>query len=686
MNSSQEITTQIARLIQRHVDMSGLHQPQQLLASIESTIKNATHQTSTAPPPPPPPPHVTPSTTAIPPPPKLVMPTPLTPQNSIRHQEFPPSLRRSDSSASFNSSASLRRSDSSASLRRSDSATSFSSSSSGRNVARRLPLSLDDEAGFDLCFQTCRRQRRRSDKTTPKMKVAVKIVTKPVLRLLDDPYLSAKNSNLFKRKFKKGGKKNRKLRKKNAEIVGTLFKVLVVPTLKILFTREYTSAKNQEPGLSPFEFRQRLFNAALKVVRKRRANHVQSWRLNNCPKPLIYSDANHRLPDDLFDQKDNHDSDTDVYDSTHDGTEEDFEESQCPIPLSQPVDFSEDDICDEDASPAAAAASAVVSPSLPPPPVNMFRVKTKCCACGAEVDFNSGFPQDKENDWSDKKVRCEACWDKHVQNTMLKEIEDPAKRKKKLNEILKNNNKKRKQSNSEEAVGNSNSKTVEKSTRKRRRLTQCKWCNSTTHKTKRSKKCPFNPRNKQAAQPPAPQPPKPQQQPPAPQQQPPAPQQQTPAPPPPQRRGPGPATPPIPVRCRLNIGDNCLAQFKGGWYRAQVFDFDDPSGTYSVYFPSDGMTKTRVRPQALRAPSTTSASRREFQDKEFYFDGDTDLPPGRWKVRRIIHKKNTFMCGRLTGEGNVNMDEFDIGYVMRQVKKEQEGFRENGPRWIPPGL
>ena len=379
MNSSQEITTQIARLIQRHVDMSGLHQPQQLLASIESTIKNATHQTSTAPPPPPPPPHVTPSTTAIPPPPKLVMPTPLTPQNSIRHQEFPPSLRRSDSSASFNSSASLRRSDSSASLRRSDSATSFSSSSSGRNVARRLPLSLDDEAGFDSCFQTCRRQRRRSDKTTPKMKVAVKIVTKPVLRLLDDPYLSAKNSNLFKRKFKKGGKKNRKLRKKNAEIVGTLFKVLVVPTLKILFTREYTSAKNQEPGLSPFEFRQRLFNAALKVVRKRRANHVQSWRLNNCPKPLIYSDANHRLPDDLFDQKDNHDSDTDVYDSTHDGTEEDFEESQCPIPLSQPVDFSEDDICDEDASPAAAAASAVVSPSLPPPPVNMFRVKTKCC-------------------------------------------------------------------------------------------------------------------------------------------------------------------------------------------------------------------------------------------------------------------------------------------------------------------
>jgi len=760
MNHSQELTAQISQLIQQHVGMSGQphQQPlaQQLIASIASTIEQqmsttvsqqpATPTTVLRQPPPQP-------TTVLQPPP----PPPMTPQTPVRDL-----YRRFDK----NVSASLRRSDSASSnFSRSSSLTSSTSNLSsastyvGRNVVRRLIE--NDDGGFDECYQLGPR-RRSTSKTPPEMKVAVKIVTKPVLGVVDKNFLAVKMSNLFKRKFKVGGKKNRKIKKKNPEIVMKLFKVLIVPVLQVLFTREYTQAKSQEPSLTPFQFRQRLFNAALKVVRKRRANHIQNWRIYNCPKPLIYSDETvrpTRLPDDLFDNADN-----DKYDSDDDGTRDggdgndsastlDYEESQ-QIPLSQPppIDFSEDDFSgDDDGDVSATTVSAnVVASSLPPPPVTMFRVTTKCCECGSDVDFNSGFPQDKDNDWGDKKVRCEECWDKHVDNNLINEIQEPQVRKKKERQIQKQRQKRKPDKENSERSKKSK---ISNKKRKKRRITACKWCNSTTHKTRRSKECPFNKRNPQTtarpAQPPTPQqqqpppqlrdpkppappappqqqqlrdpkppappqqqqlrdpkPPPPQQQqlrdpkPPPPQQQqlrdpkPPPPQQQKlrdPKPPPPQqhdRAAPhaGPVTPPIPIRCRFKIGDNCLAQFNGGWYLAQVFDFDDHAGTYSVYFPGDSKTKTRVRPQSLRDPPATSPSRHEFQNKEFYFDGDDDLPSGRWKVRRIIHNKNTFSCVRLTGGGHVNIDEFDIGYVMRQVKVEEEGFREHGPMWIPPGL
>ena len=366
MNRSQELAVQIAQLIQQHVSMPGQPRPQPFPPQLLQSIVSAFQQQSTA---------AASSlrrtdssaSSSLSRSSSNTPVTPVTPQNSApqvyhHHQ----SLRRTDSSAS---SSSLRRTNSSASsssLSRSSSNISSASTTFSRNVARRLIQ--DDEAGFDECFQIGGpRRRRRTDRTSPEMKSAVKIVTKPVLRQIDDPYLSKKKSSLFKHKFKKGGKKNRKLRKKNAEIVGPLFKVLVVPTLKILFIREYDAAKSKEPNLTPFEFRQRLFNAALKVVRKRRANHVQSWRLNNCPKPLIYSNASDRLPADLFDQKDNHDSDFD--DGARDGHDscdsENFEESQYQIPLSQPpVDFSEEDDLSEDG--ASAATTSTQPPPAPP--------------------------------------------------------------------------------------------------------------------------------------------------------------------------------------------------------------------------------------------------------------------------------------------------------------------------------
>ena len=52
--------------------------------------------------------------------------------------------------------------------------------------------------------------------------------------------------------------------------------------------------------------------------------------------------------------------------------------------------------------------TALTPPTPPPPPVTLHRVTTKCCQCGTLVEHNSGFPQDKHNDWSEKtQLRCE---------------------------------------------------------------------------------------------------------------------------------------------------------------------------------------------------------------------------------------------------------------------------------------
>ena len=56
-----------------------------------------------------------------------------------------------------------------------------------------------------------------------------------------------------------------------------------------------------------------------------------------------------------------------------------------------------------------------------------------------------------------------------------------------------------------------------------------------------------------------------------------------------------------------------------------------------------------------------------------YKRGDDDLPPGMFKVRRI--DGNTYVCTRLTGDGPVNIDNFDIGYVMGRVREAQEAIR-----------
>ena len=64
---------------------------------------------------------------------------------------------------------------------------------------------------------------------------------------------------------------------------------------------------------------------------------------------------------------------------------------------------------------------------------------------------------------------------------------------------------------------------------------------------------------------------------------------------------------------------------------------------------------------------------------EWWFDGDDDLPEGRWKVRSIVG--NTYRCVRLSGgtPNCQNVEDFDIAYVIRCVTEAKEQERQRVP-------
>ena len=115
----------------------------------------------------------------------------------------------------------------------------------------------------------------------------------------------------------------------------------------------------------------------------------------------------------------------------------------------------------------------------------------------------------------------------------------------------------------------------------------------------------------------------------------------------------------------FSVGDNALATVDNKTYLGQVVQVDGDD--YHVYFVDTGDVEllhiVDLRPERFPSPK-----RHEFLNLEFYFDGADDLPAGRWKVRRVVN--NEYVCTRLTGgtASSTNMERFDIGYVMEQVK------------------
>ena len=129
-----------------------------------------------------------------------------------------------------------------------------------------------------------------------------------------------------------------------------------------------------------------------------------------------------------------------------------------------------------------------------------------------------------------------------------------------------------------------------------------------------------------------------------------------------------------PIRQHFQVGQSVTAQFDNkGWYLAHVCGFD--KGLYTVYFVECGTVKDKLDPAKLRADTSVYPTRADMINKEWFFDGDDEVGPGKWKVRRILHEENTFQCTRLTGEGS-NLEKFDVGHVITQYV-DQEKHRRN---------
>ena len=63
----------------------------------------------------------------------------------------------------------------------------------------------------------------------------------------------------------------------------------------------------------------------------------------------------------------------------------------------------------------------------------------------------------------------------------------------------------------------------------------------------------------------------------------------------------------------------------------------------------------------------------------FTYEGDKDIPAGTvWKVRRVLNPENEYVCVKLQGEGTINIDNFDIGFVMQTIRSEEEHQRQFG--------
>ena len=94
--------------------------------------------------------------------------------------------------------------------------------------------------------------------------------------------------------------------------------------------------------------------------------------------------------------------------------------------------------------------------------------------------------------------------------------------------------------------------------------------------------------------------------------------------------------------------------------------------------------KKCVTPDKIRLSTADVPTRDDMIHAEFWFEGDEEIPAGRWKVRQLLHRKNEYRCCRLSDApaGTPNIDSFDIGYVMRRVHAAREELHERGPAWF----
>ena len=416
-----------------------------------------------------------------------------------------PNLSRSSSNASFSASTNLSRSssNSSACMNESTTCTESDSESTVSKSRKRKRMSRKKKR------KRRRQQRRRRQDNLSKDK---KAVNNELMAIIDKQFLAPFTSSMFYRKLKKSSSAGVQILKQNEDIDLSLFKSVTRHLRARLCSRDLNRLREQDPTLRPDTLNDRYEEAMLALARKRRANHMQSWRVYKTHCRLIYSpgatDTEFQRLHAGFHQRDPAQAPAQApappppppVQSAHDVaddelTEPDFDlvdPEDSPRPESQvDPEVSRPPVPETRDSPRPDEEESQVDPevSLPPvpethnprPPVSMHRIISKCSSCGAFISHNSAFPQDKQKDWVTKTpLRCEKCWKAHVEDELIPNIAQDVARAKKQKQFARKT-KRKKDANGEQ--------------QKRKKRTQCR-CGSKSHVSIRHHSCPLNKKNK----------------------------------------------------------------------------------------------------------------------------------------------------------------------------------------------
>ena len=324
-------------------------------------------------------------------------------------------LRRRNSNVSTcSSTATLGRSSSGASVR------SFSST-------RQLDFSENsEEEDSASSSRKARKRRKRRTPSDPQQAAIIRIVTIPVLEKFDKKYCAPRRSPLFKRRFRKTRNPDgTRTLKKNPEIVMSLFKGLVKPVLRRLL-----SNLNLETVANPHDLFRRYFKAALKVVKKRRANHVQSWRLNSCHKRLIYDApaliAEETVPVEVTVQRADSTGSSASAGSASSASQQADDDTEFWEEEDITAEF--DPLSVEESQHCPSSASATI----------------KCAICQKMLDKENAFPK-PNGEWCDGEApepqKCKKCWQKSLGQEILTHICDQSERQKQMNKLTGNKRK-----------------------------------------------------------------------------------------------------------------------------------------------------------------------------------------------------------------------------------------------------
>ena len=574
------------------------------------------------------------------------------------------------------------------------------------------PQDDEDSSGYSSCSSSDERRKRKRRKKYKKNKSRrrkrkqqrkrrednlardKKAVNDELMRLIDMQFLAPFQSPMFYRKLKKSSPEGRKILKQYEDIDLALFKSVTRHLRAKLCSRDLNRLRQKDPTLTADTLNDRYEEAMFVLAKKRRANHIQSWRIYKTHCRLIYSSGStdseyQRLHAGFY--KKNQDNPVQKKSDTTTSTE-----VAAALPAAalhaaaQPVraesvsepDFSESDDTEFDFSESEEESQQPESESIPP--VSMHKVTTPCAECGKQISHNSAFPQDKRGQWGTKTpLRCKECWKSHVNLNLIPKMAVEEARAKKSRQFEKANR----------------DITDDKPRKKRAKRTQCR-CGSTSHVSIRHSKCPLNPKNiesetdsethaerivktreivlanRRKATTPTPSPSTPATPTPSPSTSATAtPSPSTPATPTPST--PAPTTAPQPFMPK--VGDNVLCRFRRNeWYLAHVTK-KVTNTTFDVYFPEDCNDKKGVAVGNLRPvhPHSPEPRRDELIGKSFEYPGDDDIPAGRWTVRRMKNDENVYVCTAHDPKAVINCDDFAIGFVIQCYKKDLQLQHEN---------